>query len=207
MRYYPIFIDLNDRLSVVIGGGPIAERKVCTLLECGARVTLIAPEVTEAIRAMASEGRITWKPRAYEPGDLTGAFCTYAATNDNAVNTAIYEEATRNSQLCNVVDVPPLCNFIVPSIVRRGDLAVAISTSGNSPALARRMREDLTEHIGPEWQELNDLLGRMRPELKRRYPEEEPRNHVLTRMLDAGVLDLLRDGKGAEAEELAWECL
>lgn len=207
MRYYPIYIDLNDRLSVVIGGGHIAERKVCTLLECGARVRLIAPEATDGIRAMASDGRIEWVPRAYEPGDLAGAFCTYAATNDNAVNTAVYDEATRNSQLCNVVDVPPLCNFIVPSIVNRGDLAIAVSTSGNSPALAKRMKEDLNAHIGPEWQALNDLLGRLRPEVKRRYPEEAPRNDVLARMLEAGVLDLLRDGQEAEAEDLAWKCL
>ncbi len=207
MRYYPVFIDLEDRLAVVIGGGHIAERKVRTLLECGARVKLIAPEATEGIRALAAEGGIEWLERAYRDGDLAGAFCTYAATDDNSVNTAVFEEATRNSQLCNVVDVPPLCNFIVPSIVNRGDLVIAISTAGNSPALAKRMKEDLNGHIGPEWKALNDLLGRLRPEVKRRYPEEAPRNDVLARMLDAGVLDLLRNGRDAEAEELAWKCL
>lgn len=207
MRYYPIYIDLNGKPAHMIGGGPIAERKIETLMEAGAVVTVIAPHVTDAIRRMADEGRIQWIQREYRDGDLCGAFCTYAATNDNAVNTAIYEEATRNSQLCNVVDVPPLCNFIVPSIVRRGDLSIAISTSGNSPALARKLRMDLTEHIGPEWQALNDLLGRMRPELKRRYVEEAPRNDVLARMLDAGVLDLLREGRPEDAEALAWTCM
>lgn len=207
MRYYPIYIDLNGKPATMIGGGHIAERKIETLLEAGACVTVIAPHVTDGIRAMADEGRIAWKNKRYEVGDLKGAFCTYAATNDHAVNTAIYDEATRNSQLCNVVDVPPLCNFIVPSIVRRGDLSIAISTSGNSPALAKKLRVDLTEHIGPEWEALNDLLGRMRPELKRRYTEEAPRNDVLARMLDAGVLALLREGRANEAEELAWTCM
>lgn len=207
MRYYPIYIDLNGRLAIVIGGGQIAERKAATLLECGACVRLVAPQATEGIRALAAEGRLQWIPRVYRCGDLDGAFCTFAATNDNAVNTAVFEEATDKALLCNVVDVPPLCNFIVPSIVRRGDLSVAVSTSGNSPALAKRLRQDLEAYIGGEYQALNDLLGRMRPELKRRYPEEAPRNDVLDRMLKAGVLELLRQGRSEEAEALAWDCL
>lgn len=207
MRYYPIFIDLNGKKAVVIGGGNIAERKVNTLLECGAVVTVVAPEATDAICSLATAGRIQWLSRNYQPGDLDGAFCTYAATDDNPVNTAVYEEATRNSQLCNVVDVPPLCNFIVPSIVDRGDLVIAVSSSGNSPALAKRLKVMLGDAYGEEWKTLNDLLGRLRPEVKRRYPEESPRNGVLERMLDAGVLDLLRQGRDAEAEETAWKCL
>jgi precorrin-2 dehydrogenase/sirohydrochlorin ferrochelatase len=207
MRYYPLYVNLNGKPAVMVGAGPIAERKVGTLLECGAEVTVIAPSATEGLRAMAAEGRVTWIQRAYQDGDLAGAFCTYAATNDNAVNTAIFAEAERNNQLCCVVDVQPLCNFIVPSIVKRGDLSIAISTSGNSPALAKKLRIDLTEQFGPEWEELNDLLGRLRPEVKRRYPEEAPRNDVLARMMDAGVLDLIREGRVTEAEEVAWNCI
>ncbi|HEY3269246.1 MAG TPA: bifunctional precorrin-2 dehydrogenase/sirohydrochlorin ferrochelatase [Armatimonadota bacterium] len=207
MRYYPIFVDLQGKPAVVVGGGHIAERKVRTLLECGACVTLIAPEGTPGIADLADRGTICWRRRAYQDGDLDGAFCTYAATNDNPVNVAVYNEAERRRQLCNVVDVPPLCNFIVPSIVNRGDLLVAVSTAGNSPALAKRLRADLETEIGPEYQALNDLLGRLRPEVKRRYPEEAPRNDVLDRMLSAGVLDLLREGRAGEAEELAWKCL
>lgn len=207
MRYYPIFLDLHGRAAVVIGGGAIAERKVRTLLESGANVTVVAPESTQGIHALASEGRIQWKERWYRPGDLAGAFCTYAATDDNAVNTAVYAEATANSQLCNVVDVPPLCNFIVPSIVNRGDLAIAISSSGNSPALAKHLKNRLNSEYGEEWRKLNDLLGRLRPEVKRRYVDEAPRNDILVRILEAGVLDLLRDGCDDEAEELAWKCM
>lgn len=207
MRYYPIFIDLNGKAAVVIGGGAIAERKVRTLLECGAEVTVVAPEGTPGIRTLAAGGRIQWNERRYRHGDLAGAFCTYAATDDNAVNTAVYAEATENSQLCNVVDVPPLCNFIVPSIVDRGDLAIAISSSGNSPALAKQLKIRLNNEYGDEWRRLNDLLGRLRPEVKRRYPEEAPRNDILARMLEAGVLELLRDDCDEQAEELAWKCL
>jgi precorrin-2 dehydrogenase/sirohydrochlorin ferrochelatase len=207
MRYYPIFIDLNGKKAVVVGGGTIAERKVRTLLECGAAVTVVSPEATHGISELASTGDIQWIERRYEPGDLAGAFCTYASTDDTPVNTAVYEEATRNSQLCNVVDVPPLCNFIVPSIVDRGDLCIAISSSGNSPALAKRLKAQLGNEYGNEWRALNDLLGRLRPEVKRRYPEEAPRNDILKRMLDAGLMDLLREGRVGEAEELAWKCL
>lgn len=207
MRYYPVFINLNGKKAVVIGGGHIAERKVNTLLECGAVVTVVAPDVTDGLRSLARDGRIELISRRYVTGDLEGAFCTYASTDDNAVNTAVYEEASRNSQLCNVVDVPALCNFIVPSIVDRGDLCIAVSSSGNSPALAKRLKAMLNEEFGDEWKALNDLLGRLRPEVKRRYPEESPRNDVLERMLDAGILDLLRQGRQLEAEEIAWKCL
>lgn len=207
MRYYPIFIDLNGRKAVVVGGGNIAERKVRTLLECGALVTVVSPEVTPCLGEIISEGRVAWINRHYQAGDLSGAFCTYAATDDNTVNTAVYEEASRNSQLCNVVDVPPLCNFIVPSIVDRGDLTIAISTSGNSPALAKRLKAMVAEEYGEEWRMLNDMLGRLRPEVKRRHPEEAPRNDVLARLLEAGVLDMLREGRESEAEELAWRVL
>jgi precorrin-2 dehydrogenase/sirohydrochlorin ferrochelatase len=207
MRYYPIFIDLNGKKAVVVGGGHIAERKVNTLLECGAVVTVVAPEATEGIRSLSNGGRITWIARGYCSGDLEGAFCTYASTDDNTINRAVYAEASQNSQLCNVVDVPALCNFIVPSIVNRGELTVAVSTSGNSPALAKRLKAMLNEELGEEWAALNDLLGRLRPEMKRRYPEEAPRNEVLARMLEAGVLELLRQGRCAEAEEMAWKCL
>ncbi|HEY3412916.1 MAG TPA: bifunctional precorrin-2 dehydrogenase/sirohydrochlorin ferrochelatase [Armatimonadota bacterium] len=207
MRYYPIFIDLNGKRAVVVGGGHIAERKVGTLLECGALVTVVSPEITPGLREAVDNGRISWIARTYQAGDLSGAFCTYAATDENAVNTAVFAEASRNSQLCNVVDVPPLCNFIVPSIVDRGDLTIAISSSGNSPALAKRLKSRLGEEYGEEWRALNDLLGRLRPEVKRRYPEEAPRNDLLARLMDAGVLEMLREGRAAEAEELAWQVL
>lgn len=185
----------------------MAERKVRVLLDCGACVCVVSPAITDGLQALVEEAKVEWTARPYEHGDLAGAFCTFAATDDHGVNLAVFEEATHNSQLCNVVDVPPLCNFIVPSIVNRGELSIAISTSGNSPALAKRMRRDLEEHIGPEWERLNDLMGRLRPELKRRYPEEAPRNDILARMIEAGVLELLSEGRDMEAEELAWRCI
>lgn len=207
MRYYPVFVDLGGKKAVVVGGGAVAERKVEVLLRCGAKVRVIAPHFTAALLEHGRNGTVELVQRAYREGDLSGALVTFACTDDHAVNAAVHSEAARNAQLCNVVDVPDLCNFIVPSIVERGDLTIAVSTSGNSPALAKRIKKEIAGCVGEEWGVLNGILGRLRPELKRRYPEEAPRGEVLERLLDAGVMGLIREGRLEEAEELAWRCL
>ena len=207
MRYYPIFLDLKGKPAVVVGGGAVTERKVRVLLESDADVTVIAPSVTPTIREWAENNQITLGERSFEPGDLAGAFCVYAGTDDHAVNVAVSQEAEQRRLLCNVVDVPALCNFIVPAIIDRGDLCIAVSTSGASPALAKKLKRELSEQFGPEWTALSELLARLRPEIKRRHPEESPRNEVLDRMLEAGVLEMLKDGRTEEAEETAWQCI
>jgi precorrin-2 dehydrogenase/sirohydrochlorin ferrochelatase len=207
MRYYPVFVDLAGKPAVVVGGGAVAQRKVEVLLECGARVRVIAPRFTEGLRERGRDGSVELVERSYREGDLAGAFISFACTDDHTVNVAVHDEAARNAQLCNVVDVPDLCSFIVPSIIERGDLTIAVSTSGNSPALAKRVKREIAGFVGEEWGTLNDILGRLRPELKRRHPEEGPRNEALERLMSAGVLDLIREGRLDEAEELAWRCL
>ena len=146
--YYPLFLDLVDKLCVVVGGGAIAERKARGLLKSGARVKLVSPEVTPAVRKLARQGRIEVVPRAYQAGDLDGAALAIAATNREEVNRRVREESKRLSIPLNVVDSPDLGDFIVPSVVRKGPIVVAVSTSGLLPALARRLKEKI-EAIEP----------------------------------------------------------
>lgn len=228
MEYYPIFLDLKNRPCLVVGGGVIALRKVEGLLVCGAKVHVISPEIVpelrdfERVNAVAGFRKrvepafdpatdphhpVTFDVRKYRPGDTQGYTVVIAATDDRPVNAQIYEEAREFGIPVNVVDDPPLCGFILPSLIRRGPVTIAFSTSGRSPALARRLREYLERAIGPEYGELADLLGELRPLMKEHIPTEEARNEVMDEMLSRGVLKLLRQGRREEAKEVAAECI
>jgi precorrin-2 dehydrogenase / sirohydrochlorin ferrochelatase len=172
--YYPVFLDLRGRLAVVVGGGSVAERKMATLLEYGADVVCVAPLVTPGIDALVAQGLIEHEDRGYVRGDLAGAFIVVCATDSNEVNRAVYQEAEGQGCLVNVVDVPELCNFIVPSIVKRGPLQIAISTGGAAPVVARQMRCELEEHYGEEWECYVRLLGQVRCLILDRVPGGEP---------------------------------
>lgn len=165
--YYPVFLDVRNRTCVVIGGGNVGEEKARKLLECEARVVVISPEVNAAVRELAEAGKVTWLPRAYQPGDLEGAFLAIAATDSNQVNRQIAAEAEQRNVLLNVVDVTHLCTFIAPAVARRGDVTIAVSTSGASPALARKFREELSRSRILEYADLAPLLADVRKELRR----------------------------------------
>ena len=165
--YYPAFLDLEGRSCVIIGGGEVAERKIQSLLECHARVTVVSPSATAGIRDMASRGELQWRDREYVEGDLKGAFLAIAATDDQGVNEDIVDEAFREGVVLNVVDNPSLCSFIAPSVVRRGEVTVAFSTGGASPALARKLRESLELSETLEYAHLAGILSSARTELKR----------------------------------------
>lgn len=164
--YYPAFINVEGRRCVVIGGGIIGEDKVRKLVECGADVTVVSPDVTKGVRDLAQAGEITWLQREYAPGDLKDAFIAIAATNDNNVNRQIAREAEERKVLLNVADVPDLCTFVVPSVVRRGEVTIAASTGGASPALARAFREKLEGSRILEYADLAPLLAQARVDLK-----------------------------------------
>ena len=140
MEYYPIFMDIKGKPCVVIGGGRVAERKVLSLLNAGAKVCVVSPRLTDGIKKLVRERRVKVIKRAYKQGDIDSAFLAYSATDKREINREIFKEAKGKGILLNVVDVPDMCNFIVPSVVERGDLLIAISTSGKSPALAKRIR-------------------------------------------------------------------
>jgi precorrin-2 dehydrogenase/sirohydrochlorin ferrochelatase len=163
MSYFPINVDIRDRPCLVVGGGRVALRKVKGLLACEAVVTLISPAVVDELTMLADQGRIRWQARGYQPGDLAGAFLVIAATDDEAVQEQVHAEAEAAGQLINVADVPKWCNFILPATVRQGDLAISISTGGKSPALAKRLRQELEKSFGPEYNLALELMGSLRP--------------------------------------------
>ncbi len=172
--YYPVFLDLKGRHCVVIGGGEVAERKVQGLLECHARVTVVSPSAAPNIRERAGTGELQWQAREYAEGDLKGAFLAIAATDRREVNEAVACEAAREGVILNVVDNPALCTFIAPSVVRRGEVTLALSTGGASPALARKIRESLERSEALEFSYLAEILSFVRKELRRRGVEVQP---------------------------------
>lgn len=165
MSFFPVFLNLKNRLCIVIGGGKVAERKVENLLKVKAKIKVISPELTFKLKKLAEEGKIEWEKKRYQKGDLNSAWLVIAATNDPEVQKEIYKEAEERHIFCNVVDVPEFCSFIVPSIIKRGFLTIAISTSGVSPAVARRLRETLEELIGEEYELYLELMKNLREQI------------------------------------------
>jgi precorrin-2 dehydrogenase/sirohydrochlorin ferrochelatase len=200
-------IGLERRRTVVIGGGSVAARKVAGLLEAGAQVTVISPALTLELKTLAEAGRIVVINRPYWEGDLAGAFLVIAAADDPAVNQAVRQEADRHNCLLNVVDDPAHSNFITPAIVRRGDVTIAISTGGASPALARRLRERLETLVGPEYGELASLLAELRPELLSRFEPGEARLTAALRLVDSELLDVIRRSGREAARRYALDLL
>lgn len=168
MGYYPAFIDLTEKPVVVIGGGPVAQRKVEGLLDAGARVTVVSPGLTPALQALREAARIRHIPREYREGDVAGYRLCMVATDDGAVNSRVAAEARRRRVLVNAADDVPNCDFILPGVVRRGELVLAASTGGASPALARRLREILEQAFPEYWADVTALLGQVRRESRNR---------------------------------------
>lgn len=159
---FPMFVKLEGRQCLVVGAGNICEPKIGGLLETGAHVRVVALEASPAVREWARDGRIELELRAFSPEDLEGAFLAVVATGSRTLNERIYHEATRRRVLCNVVDVPDLCDFFYPAVVRRGDLQIAVSTAGNSPSLAQTIRQQLEKQFGPAYAAWVTELGETR---------------------------------------------
>jgi siroheme synthase-like protein len=200
--YYPVYIQMRDQPCVVIGGGKIAEGKVDGLLAAEARVTVISPDLTPHLHDLAATGHILYISRTYQPGDLSGAFLVICATDQVEINHQVWQEATDNRQLVNVVDDTPRCNFIAPSTLRKGDLTIAISTSGKAPALAVRLKERLQEEIGPEYERFLTLAGELREPLAHHVPDFETRKALWYELVDSGILDVLAQGDETAAREI-----
>jgi precorrin-2 dehydrogenase/sirohydrochlorin ferrochelatase len=193
MRHYPIFLDLQDCPCLVIGGGTVAERKVETLLQAQGRVTVISPTLTSKLRSWAVERQITIHERPYCPGDLQGFSLVFAATKNETVHQQIAAEARETKVLLNVVDRPALCSFIVPAIVSQGDLTLAISTGGASPALAKKIRERLEQHFGSEYDLALQLLARVRERVAAVGLSSDERQQLFTTLVNSPLLDYLRE--------------
>lgn len=196
-RYYPVFLDLRDRLCVVVGGDRAALWKVEGLLESGARVRLVAAEPVAELAALgADHPRVEHRARVYRPGDLEGAFLALSTDADPEVARPFWAEAEALGVPANVMDDVPHCSFIAPSIVRRGDLAVAISTAGRAPALAVRLRERLERELGPHHARFLELAGALRAPIAARHPGFDTRRELWYRLVDSDLLELL--GRGDE---------
>jgi precorrin-2 dehydrogenase len=205
--YYPAILDLVGRTALVVGAGKVGEGKIRGLLNGGANVRVVSIEATEQVERWAAEERIELALRPYERTDLDGCFLVIAATERNDTNEAVFADAEQRGMLCNVVDVPRLCNFILPSIMRRGDLAIAVSTAGASPALARKIRLELEARYGDEYDVALDLLGSLRDELKARYPDPHDRKILFERIVYSGFMDMVRNGDLERLEAWVERCI
>lgn len=188
--YYPAFVNIKGKECIVIGGGNIAERKVLSLLNSGAKVKVISPELTDTLKKYVKEGQIRYLKRKYRKGDTKDAFVVIVATSDSKINKKIAEEATC---LVNVVDNPEISNFIVPSVMKRGLLTIAISTSGASPAMAKYIRKELQSLYGRDFGKFLNLLKRIRIEVLKKISDKRKRETLLKKLVEKNVIKALRE--------------
>lgn len=203
--YFPISIDISSKLCVVVGGGAVAERKVADLRDANAVVRVVSPDVTDVLREQAQAGSIEWLPVLYETAHLAGAWLVFAATNNRAVNAQVTADASARHLFVNVADAPDEGSLLVPSVVRRGELCLSISTGGANPMLARKIAGELRQQYGAEYGALVELLGQMRAYIKERTPLPALRRTALARLIDseAELRGLLHSGDADGARTLA----
>jgi precorrin-2 dehydrogenase / sirohydrochlorin ferrochelatase len=205
VRYYPVYLNLKDRRVLIVGGGAVAWQKIPALLESEARVRLVSPEALPDIEELAEAGRLEWIRRPYQTTDLDDAFLVISSTDDPELQKRIAAEARARRIWVNVVDVTPLCDFIAPAIIAQGDLQIAISTGGASPALARFIREKLEPQFGPEYGVITDVLQKHRPEILK-LPKER-RQEIWGSLINQEFIDHVRREGPASAEARLKELL
>ncbi len=209
MKYYPVCLDVRNKDCLVVGGGQVASRKVKTLIGCGANVEVIAPYFSGELTKMEENhgDRLRLIHRVYEAGDVAGRFLVIGATDDEAENRRISADAEKNNILCNIADVPDACSFILPSIIKRGDLLLAISTSGNSPAFAKHLRKTLEKEFGEEYTDFLRLMGGIRKKLlaARHAPEEH--KPLFEALIEGGLLELVKNNQTTEINRLLREVM
>ena len=176
---FPMFLKLEGRRCLVVGAGTVAEGKIRGLLQAGASIQVVAPKAVWQIQKWAWEGAVGWKARSFQPRDLDPVFLVIAATASSEVNAQVFKEAQSRRVLCNAVDDPENCDFYYPAVVKRGDLQIAISTNGRSPALAQRLRRELEEQFGPEYEEWVEELGQAREQLSAATLDRQERRKLL----------------------------
>jgi siroheme synthase-like protein len=199
LAYYPVFIEMADKRVLIVGGGHVAEEKTGGLLraEAAGRLTLVAPKLLPALKALADEGKLAWIEREYRDGDMEGFDFVMIATDDGKANAEIAAEGKRRKIWVNAADDPKNCDFILPSVVRQGQIVVAASTGGASPALARRLREELTDYLSEDFAALADLLGEVRSELRKRHVT--PDAETWQRAIDGQLRALLAQRRWGQA--------
>lgn len=206
--FYPVFFDMTNRRCLVVGGGPVGARRAIGLLDAGAQVVLVSPETTEALVELSARGRMEWRRREFVVGDVAGQFMAFAATDDPDVNRAVQVAAREAGALFCRVDAESESDFSVPAQVRRGDLHIAVSTGGASPAYAKWIRDELAAQMGEEHAILLGYLKRLRPRVMARFPgEPDRRRQVWRHLVNAEVVALARAGRWDQIEERVSACL
>jgi len=193
-RYYPAFLDIKGKKCLVAGGGKVAERKVNSLLKCGAEVSIVSPNLTKRLRGLSSKGKTKFLKGEFKEKCLKDMFLVIGATDNDEVNFKVYESANKKNILVNIVDSPELCNFIVPSVVERGALTIAISTGGKSPALAKKLRKELEERYGFEYIKFLNLMGNLRKRISAKIRDKKKREDIYKKLVDSDIINLIRDG-------------
>jgi precorrin-2 dehydrogenase/sirohydrochlorin ferrochelatase len=192
-KVFPLFLKLEKRPCLAVGAGNIAESKIAGLIEADATVRVVAPEATAQVRAWAQAYKLDWHQRPFQSADLQGMFLVVAATSSTQLHEQIFAEARRLGVLCNVVDVPHLCDFYYPAVVHRGALQIAISTSGESPALAQRLRKELEVQFGPEYEPWLEAIGEVRAEINAKNLSAEERKEILHKTVRKESFEVFRD--------------
>ena len=207
MRYYPINLDIQNRNCLVVGGGSVGTRKVKTLLKCGAKVTVVSPVISERLMELRKSAPLRLKARPYRSADLEGMFLVIGATDNEPLNRQVSSDAESRNILCNIADRPAVCNFILPSIVQRDDLVITISTSGKSPALAKKLRQTLESQFDVEYGVLLELLGAIRKKLLSQAHQPEVHKPLFEQLINSDLIAMIRDDKIEEINKLLFEVL
>jgi len=207
MKYYPVNLDIRNRKCLVVGGGTVGTRKVMTLLNCGAKVTVVSSDVAEKLQELSDGDIIKLEKRPFQISDLDKMFLVMGATDNQEINREIHSEAERLGVLCNIADRPEVCNFILPAIVNRGDLIIAISTSGKSPAFAKKIRKDLAKVFGTEYAEFLKLMGEIRNKLLSEDHEPEAHKHLFEKLIKRDLIKMIKDRNIAAVNSLLFEIL
>jgi precorrin-2 dehydrogenase/sirohydrochlorin ferrochelatase len=205
MKYYPVCLDMRGRPCLVIGGGKVAERKTLTLLEAGADVTIVSPTLTSKLQDLSRSGRLTHRLKSFEEKDLAGKALVIAATDFPDENSSAAQACKKNNILVNVAVPPDESSFIVPSVVERGDLLIAVSTSGISPALAKKIRQELESRYGAEYALLLDKLAQIRQRVLEEVADDEKRKAIFQKIVESDVISLLQQGRVRDADKLIAE--
>jgi len=206
-NYYPINLDLREKLCLVVGGGKVAERKVESLLECGGSVRVISPSLTADLKELADQRKISYSQADFQEKDLEGIFLVIGATSDQGVNEQVAQAALKRNILVNIVDAAPSSNFIVPSTHRQGLLNISISTSGASPALAAKIRREIALSFGAEYAEFLEILQEIRPQVISKYSKQEERKRIFQSIIDSDILELIKKGNQEKVKERIAECI
>jgi len=202
MKYYPVCLDVSGRRCVIIGGGEVAERKARRLTDCGAEVLVVSESLSPALQAMKAEGCLSHIKADYSRDLIDGAFLVIGATDRAEVNEAVSRDARKQGILVNIVDDPGRCNFILPSLYRRGDLLIAITTGGKSPALAKKLRKEMARHFGPEYETFLKIMGQIRGKVISRGYSSEKNKALFESIIDSDIINHIREKRWDKVKEV-----